>query len=116
MCGPKVKFYTLLIYLCRSNSFSLTLENTNLFTQFHFSLGVINYSKAIDAVGDFKNHEGVRYFKWLKITIFGVLPHTVFPDPLALLLTPCNAIENWNKCILTFFYLPFKTRQYLYSP
>ena len=33
----------------RKVNFSLTLEKVTFFTQFHFALGVINYSNAIDA-------------------------------------------------------------------
>ena len=74
----KVRSYTLLIYLCRSNSFSLTLEKATLLHNFIFHLGVINYSKAIDAVSELRYSEGVRYFEWLKSTI--PIPYLEFLD------------------------------------
>ena len=67
--GPQSKIHALLIYQCCSNSFSLTLEKANFLRKLIFLLEVLNYSKEINAVSDFKNSGGVRYFEWLKSTI-----------------------------------------------
>ena len=50
-------------------NFSLTLEKANFLRKLIFLLEVLNYSKEINAVSDFKNSGGVRYFEWLKSTI-----------------------------------------------
>ena len=77
--GPQSKIHALLIYLCCSNSFSLTLEKANFLRKLIFLLEVLNYSKEINAVSDFKNSGGVRYFEWLKSTI--PIPYLEFyPD------------------------------------
>ena len=43
--GPQSKIHALLIYLCCSNSFSLTLEKANFLRKLIFHLEVLNYSK-----------------------------------------------------------------------
>ena len=106
----KVKFYTLFIYLCCSNSFSLTLEKGNFFTQFHFALGVINQSKAIDAVSDLKKSEGVRYFEW------SFTPYR-FQTPQHFYLPPTTSVDPYNfpKILTTYHFLrPSTTFEDLY--
>ena len=100
--GPQSKIHALLIYLCCSNSFSLTLEKANFLRKLIFHLEVLNYSKDINAGSDFKNSGGVRYFEWLKSTI--PIPYLEFYPDTTFFESPRH------------FYLPPPTRPLLMPP
>ena len=110
MCGLKVKFtHYLFIYAAQIVLASLQKILT-FFTQFQFSLGVINYSKAIDAVSDLKKSEGGRYFEW------SFTPYR-FQTPQHFYLHPTTSVDPYNfpKMLTTYHFLrPSTTFEDLY--